>query len=93
MWLRDLNTKKIGTEVFGEFEMWCWRRMEKLKWSYKVTNGQFLERIGEKMTFLNNILCRNAKLIGHILRRNCFLHDAIEGQMTGVKGIGKNTAP
>ena len=24
----------------------------------------------------------------HILRRNCLLHDAIEGQMTEVNGIG-----
>ena len=27
--------------------------------------------------------------IGHILRRNCFFHDAIEGQMTDVKGVGR----
>jgi hypothetical protein len=28
-------------------------------------------------------------LFGHILRRNCLLHDAIEGQMTEVKGVGR----
>ena len=28
-----------------------------------------------------------ANWIGHILRRNCLLHDAIEGQMTGKKGV------
>jgi hypothetical protein len=31
-------------------------RMEKIKWSEKVTNEQVLERIGEKRTLLNNIL-------------------------------------
>ena len=51
----------------------------------KVINEQVLERIGEKRTLLNNILRRKANLIGHILRRNCLLHDAIEGQMTEVK--------
>jgi hypothetical protein len=30
------------------FEMWCWRKMEKMNWSQKVTNGEVLERIGEK---------------------------------------------
>ena len=25
----------------------------------------------------------------HILRRNCLLHDVIEGQMTEVKGVGR----
>ena len=27
--------------------------------------------------------------IGHILRRNCLLHDTIEGQMTEVRGVGR----
>ena len=63
--------------------------MEKIKWSEKVTNEQVLERIGEKRTLLNNILHRNANWIDHILRSNCLFHDAIEGQMTEVKGVGR----
>ena len=38
--------------------MWCWRRMEKIKWSEKVTDEQVLGRIAEKRTLLNNILRR-----------------------------------
>ena len=56
-----------------------------MKWSEKGSNEQVLERIGEKRTLLNNILRRKANWIGHILRINCLLHDAIEGQMTKVK--------
>ena len=63
--------------------------MEKIKWSEKVSNEQVLERIGEKRTLLNNILRRKANWIGHILRRNCFLHDATKGQVTEVKGVGR----
>jgi hypothetical protein len=63
--------------------------MEKIKWSEKVTNEQVLEHIGEKRALLNNILSRKTNWIGHILRRNCHLHDAIEGQMTEVEGVGK----
>ena len=70
--------------------MWSWRRMEKIKWSDKVTNERVLECIGEKRT-INNILCRKAEWIGHILRRNCLFHDATEGQMTEVKGVGRRT--
>ena len=36
----------------------------------KVTNEEILEFIGEKRTILNNILCKEATWIGHILRRN-----------------------
>ena len=68
--------------------MWCWR-MQKIKWPEKVTNEEVFERIGEKKTHLNNILLRKCNWIGNILRRNCLIHDTIEGDMTVVKGIGK----
>ena len=67
--------------------MCCWKRMEKIKWSEKVAN-EVLDHIGEKRTPLNNILRRKVSRLGHILRRNCLLHDASEGQMTEVKGAG-----
>ena len=58
--------------------MWCWRRMEKIKSPEKVINGEVIERIGQKRALLNNILHRKAYWVGHILRRNCFFHDATE---------------
>jgi hypothetical protein len=74
--------------------MWCWRRKKKIKWSQKVTNEQVLERIEGERTLINNILRKNDNWISHILRRNCLLHDAIEGQMTNERGRNKkNTAP
>ena len=57
------------------------------EWSEKVTNEQVLDRLGEKRKLLNNILRRKVHWIGHILRRNCLLHDAIEGLMMG--GVGR----
>ena len=47
------------------------------------------DRIGEKRILLNNILRRKANWNGHILGRHCVLRDAIEGQMTEVKGVEK----
>jgi hypothetical protein len=61
--------------------------MEKIKWPVKVTNEQVFERIGEKRTLINNNLRRKSNWIDHVLRRNCLLHDAIEGQRTEVKGV------
>ena len=69
--------------------MWCWRRIKKIKWSEKATNEQVHERIEENRALLNNILHRDANWIGHILRINCLFHDAIEGQMMEVKGVGR----
>jgi hypothetical protein len=28
--------------AFENFEMWCWRKMEKIKWSEKVTSEEIL---------------------------------------------------
>ena len=36
-----------------------------------------------------DILRRKTNWMGHNLRRNCLLHDAIEGQMTEVKEVGR----
>ena len=58
--------------------------IKKIKWSEEVTN-EVLERLREKGTPQNNILRRKAYRIGHTQRRNCLLHDVIEGQMTEVK--------
>ena len=57
--------------------MLYWRRMEKVKWSEEIAREIF-ERIREKITLLNNTLRRKAYWIGHILSRNCLLHDATE---------------
>ena len=43
------------------------------------------------MTLLNNIVLSKANRIGHILRINCPLRDAIEGEMAEVKGVGIRT--
>ena len=65
--------------------------MKKIKWSEKVTNEEVLEHTGEVRTLLNNILHRKPKWIRTNLRRNCCLHDAIEGQMPEVKGVGRRS--
>ena len=59
-----------------------------IKWSEKVTNEQVLERIWEKRMLLSNILRRKANWICHILR-NCLPHDATQGQMMEMKGVGR----
>ena len=49
---------------------------------YCVANGITYNHLHTRL-----ILRRKANSIGHILRRICLLHDAIEGKMTEVKGV------
>ena len=65
------------------FEMWCWRRMEKVSWTDHVRNEEVLHRVNEQRNILHEIRKRKANWIGHILRRNCFLQQVIEGKIKG----------
>ena len=60
------------------FEMWCWRRMEKISWTEHVRNEEVLLRVNEQRNIVHEIRKRKASWIGHILRRNCLLQQVIE---------------
>ena len=60
------------------FEMWCWRRMEKIRWTDHVRNEEVLLQVNEQRNILHAIRKRKANWIGHILRRNCLLKHFIE---------------
>ena len=60
------------------FEMWCWRRMEKISWTDHVRNAHVLLTVNEQRNILHEIRKRKANCIGHILRRNCLLKQVIE---------------
>jgi len=66
------------------FEMWCWRRMEKISWTDHVRNEEVLLGVKEQRNILvHEIRKRKANWIGHILRRNCLLQRVIEGKIKG----------
>jgi hypothetical protein len=65
------------------FEMWCWRRMEKISWTDHVRKEEVLLRVKEQRNILHKIRKQKANWIGHILRRNCLLQRVIEGKIKG----------
>jgi len=40
---------------FEAFEMWTWRRMEKVSWTEHNTNEEVLEAIGENRSLIRSI--------------------------------------
>jgi len=57
--------------------------MEKISWTDHVRNGEVFLRVKERRNILHEIRKRNAKWIGHILRRSCLLQRVIEGKIQG----------
>jgi len=75
--------RAVDQENLEGFEMWCWRRMEKISWTDHVRNEEVLLRVKEQRNILHEINKRKANWIGHILHRNCLLKQVIEGKIKG----------
>ena len=82
--LRRSEEKRIEA-----FEMWIWRRMERVKWTDRIRNEAVLERVGEERMMLKLIRKRKRNWLGHWLRRNCLLKDALEGMVNGRRVRGR----
>ena len=67
------------------FEMWIWRRMERVKWINKIKNAVLLEKVRKGRTMLELIKKRKINWLDHWLRRNCLLNDSLEGMINGKK--------
>jgi len=71
------------------FEMWCWRRMEKISWTDHVKNEEVLLRVNEQKHILHEIRKQKANWMGHILRTNCLLKQVIEGKIEGEMEVAR----
>jgi len=75
--------RAVDHKHLESFEMWCWKRMEKISWTDHVRNEEVLLTVKEHRNILHEISKRKAKWIGYILRRNCLLQRVIEGKTEG----------
>jgi len=75
--------RAVDQKHLESFEMWCWRRMERISWIDHVRNEEVLLRVKEQRNILHEIRKRKANWIGHIMRRNCLLQRIIEGKIKG----------
>jgi hypothetical protein len=57
------------------FEMWCWRRMEKINWTDRVRNEKVLHRVKEERNIVHTIKRRKANWIGRTLCENTVLKE------------------
>ena len=64
-------------------KLWFWTRMEKISWIDRVKNEEVLRRVKNEGNTLQTIKRRNAKWVGHMLRRNYLLRHVIEGKING----------
>jgi hypothetical protein len=70
--------RAVDQKHWESFEMWCWRRMEKIIWTDRVRNEEVLLRVNEQRNIIHEISKRKA---GALMRRNCILQRVIDGKI------------
>jgi hypothetical protein len=48
-------TLRADQKYLESFEMWCWRRMEKISWTDHVRNEEILLRVNEQRNIVHEI--------------------------------------
>jgi len=79
----ETGTLQADQKNLETFEMWCWRRVEKISWTNHVRNEEALRTVKEQRNILHEVSKRKANWIGHILHRNCLVQGVIEGKIKG----------
>jgi len=60
--------RKEDTRRLEAFQMWVWRKMEKISWRDMKTNEEVLQMVQEERSLMDVIWRRKKNWIGHILR-------------------------
>ena len=61
-WNKEMR-KKVNA-----FEMWCYRRILKIRWKDRVRNVEILRRLQTRYHFVEDMMKRKMKYAGHVLR-------------------------
>ena len=70
-------------------EMWFLRRMMRIPWTAKKTNEEFLTEAQTTRQLMIKIRKRQAKFVGHVIRRNQLEHLVTTGKFDGKRGRGR----
>ena len=76
--------RKEDVKRMEAFEMWIWRRMERICWTEHRINEEALKTVKEKRSLMNNIVrTRQKNWIGHILRGHSLQREIMDERMEG----------
>ena len=70
-------------------EMWFLRRIMRIPWTAKKTNEEVLTEAQTTRQLMTKIRKRQAKFVGHVIRRNQLEHLVTTGKFDGKRGRGR----
>jgi len=82
--------RKEDIQRLDAFEMWVWRKMEKISWRVMRTNEAVRQVVQEERSLVDVIQRSKKNWIGNILGGESLLMEVIESRMKGKRPRGRN---
>ena len=83
------SLRKVDETRLKAFEMWAWRKLEKISWTDHVKNVEVLKRVGERRLLMRIIINRMKNWNGRILHGESLLKEVMKGRFIGKRGRGR----
>jgi hypothetical protein len=82
--------RAMSSEI-NAFDMWCYRRMVKVRYTDRVINVEVLNRMQTDLKFLRSMKNRKMEYAGHVLRGSSGLAhlQILEGCVEGKRKVGR----
>ena len=87
---KSLTTKKAERQRIDAFELWCWRRLSRVRWNARRSNQSILKEISPEYSLEGLMLKLKLQYFGHLMRRTEFLEKIlILGMIEGRRRRGQ----
>ena len=86
---KNWTLNKIDIRKIKAAEMWFLRRMEKVKWTEKITTEEVMNKTIQKSNIMSDISKRQISFFGHIMRKNKLEYLAVTGKIVGKRTRGR----
>ena len=82
--------KKAECRRIGAFELWCWRRLLRVRWTTRRSNQSILKEISPEYSLEGLMLKLKFRYFGHLMRRtDSFEKTLMLGKIEGGKRKGQ----
>ena len=89
VWVRELDRKKAERRRIDGFELWCWRRLLRVRWTARRSNQSILKEISPGCSSEGLMLKLKLQYFGHLMwRTDSFEKTLMLGKIEGRRRRG-----
>ena len=81
-------TVKAEHQRIDAFQLWCWRRLLRVRWTARRSNKSILKEISPGISLGGMMLKLKLQYFGHLMRRVDSLENTLMGEGLGAGGEG-----